>query len=173
MGPPPCADGIFESTPLSFDASRPVKSVHEEEEKGSASLCLSSTEQLAHGGMVGSGAQSRNVRVCPERLSCFRRAIVGRHCYCSGGPEGPGMTAAHPGWPALEGAVRRTDAIFSQMLRFSIVTFFKNTDEFNYQKLFSHSQQWSGLTSNEGSGMSDPAWLSKLLEEGLKDRSPW
>ncbi len=30
----------------------------------------------------------------------------------------------------------------------------------------------AGLTSKDGSGMSDPAWLSKLLE-GLKARSPW
>lgn len=99
------------------------ESVHEEEEKGSASLCLSSTEHLAHGAWRGCACvcvcvQSRNVCVCPERLSCFRRAIEGRHCYCSEGPEGPGMTAAHLGWPALEGAVRREDTRLSQLLDF-------------------------------------------------------
>lgn len=76
----------------------------------------------SQGRWEGSWAQSRNVRVCPERLSCFQRAIGGRHCYCSEGPEGPGKTAAHPGWPALEEAVRRKDAIFSQGFRFPVFT---------------------------------------------------
>lgn len=61
----------------------------------------------------GRGAQSQNVRVCPERLSCFRRAIEGRRCYCSEGLEGPGMRAAHPDWPALEAAGRSKDTTFS------------------------------------------------------------
>lgn len=72
----------------------------------------------------GGGAQSQNVHVCPESLSCFRRAIEGHHYYCSEGPEGPGMTAAHPGWPALEGAARRKNTIFSLVFRFSRFSIF-------------------------------------------------
>lgn len=102
-----------------------MKSVHEEEENGSASLCLSSTEQPAQGGGWGVcvcwGGQSRSVRVCLERLSCFRRVIEGRRCYCSGGPEGPGMRGAHPGWPALEAAVGRKDAIVSLAFPFHFI----------------------------------------------------
>lgn len=72
------------------------------------------------------------------------------------------MRAAHPGWPALEAAVRRKDTTISLAFPFLFMFFPKF-----------RSIQLSRLTSNDGSGMSDPAWLSKLLEEGLKDRSPW
>lgn len=90
-------------------------------------LCVCQVQSsLLRGGGWGvcvcvGGGQSRSVRVCLERLSCFRRAIEGRRCYCSGGPEGPGMRAVHPGWPALEAAVGRKDAIFSLAFPFHFI----------------------------------------------------
>lgn len=91
------------------------KTVQEEEERGSASLCLSSTEPplrlLAH----AAGSQGEffcfficlffcvSVCVCVS-FSCFQKAIEGRRCYCWEGPGGPGRTAARLGWPAREEA---------------------------------------------------------------------
>lgn len=40
-----------------------------------------------------------------EGLSCSRRVRGGRRCCWRGGREGPGRTATHLGWPALEAAV--------------------------------------------------------------------
>lgn len=100
---------------LSPDLFRFVRLYMRKRRKG-VHLCVCQVQSSLLTGALGGGvgAQSRNVRACPERLSCFRRATEGRRCYCWEGPEGPGTTAARPGWPALEGAVRRKEPTFSQ-----------------------------------------------------------
>lgn len=86
--------------PLSVNLRWPKKTVQEEEEKGSASLCLSSTERPRLGFLRDAAGSQKKFYVCPSCLSCFRRAIGGRRCYCWGGPGGPGTTAARRGWRA-------------------------------------------------------------------------
>lgn len=74
-----------------------------------------------HPGFSGTLQAVRKVYVCLNCLSCFRRAIEGRRCYCWGGPEDPGTTTAHLGSPALEEAVRTKEwhKTFGQALKWT------------------------------------------------------
>lgn len=100
------------------------KTVQEEEERGSASLCLSSTEPQLQ--LLAHAARSQEkfsvfflfvfficwffVCVC-ESFSCFQKVIEGRRCYCWEDPGGPGRTAARLGWPARGEAAEGTKNI--------------------------------------------------------------
>lgn len=104
-----------------------MKTVQEEEEKGSASLCLSSTERPPWGLRETAGSQ---------RSSC----------------------------------VSELPQLFSKSDRRSSLLLLGRSGGSRYDNSSSGLAS-SGRRSKDGSGMSDPAWLSKLLE-GLKARSP-
>lgn len=138
-----------------------MKTVQEEEERGSASLCLSSTKRPPRVLRDNAGSQkSLCVSELPQLFSksdrrssllLLGRSGGSRYDNSSSGLASSGRSCKDEGmtrsiWSGIQG-----DRLF------------KTGSE--------HFCSMSGLTSKEGSGISDPAWLSKLLE-GLKARSP-
>lgn len=140
-----------------------MKTVQEEEEKGSASLCLSSTERPPRVLRDTAGSQkSLCVSELPQLFSKSDRRssllLLGR----SGGSRYDNSSSgfASSGRSCKDEGVTRN--IWSGV----------KVNRDYYARLALNISAVSGLTSKDGSGMSDPAWLSKLLE-GLKARSPW
>lgn len=159
VGPTPPADGIlspnlFRLTPAgqwSLYTRKRRKGVH---------LCVCQVQSSLLSGGRGAIVSKMSVRVCPETPQLFSKSDRRSSLLLLGRSGGSRYDSSSSG---LASSGRSCEE--------------KNTQDSARWFQMSHRpkpfQRCSGLTSNDGSGMSEPAWLSKLLEEGLKDRSPW